>query len=145
MVWRFWLGLAQWVANCTHVLSTSILPFLIIICLKLLLFSELSTRTAAPGGDDSSCTNQVTDVKLGLGSCYGYVCCFYPHQGNLGVLDVATRGYTTIMRTHTQRILSLSLDPLRRHLATVSEDHTIRVWDLDTMQQVPYIAEMLGE
>ena len=30
----------------------------------------------------------------------------------------------------------MSLDPARKHVATVSQDHTIRVWDLDTMQQV---------
>ena len=30
----------------------------------------------------------------------------------------------------------MSIDPIRRHLATVAEDHTIRVWDVDTMQQV---------
>ena len=61
-------------------------------------------------------------------------------QGNLGILDITTNGYTTVMRSHTSRILGLSLDPIRRHLATVSEDHTIRIWDLDTMQQVsiPY-------
>lgn len=57
-------------------------------------------------------------------------------QGNLGILDISSRGYTTVMRSHTSRIQSMALDPLRRQLATVSDDHTIRIWELDTMQQV---------
>lgn len=54
--------------------------------------------------------------------------------GNIGILDISTRSYTTIMRSHTGRILSMSLDSLHRRMATVSEDHTIRIWDLETMQ-----------
>ncbi|XP_077979468.1 WD repeat-containing protein 90-like [Glandiceps talaboti] len=56
--------------------------------------------------------------------------------GNLGVLDISTRKYTTIMRAHTDTVTSVSVDPLRRHLATVSMDHTIRIWDMDTLQQL---------
>ncbi|XP_064636675.1 WD repeat-containing protein 90-like [Lineus longissimus] len=56
--------------------------------------------------------------------------------GNLGILDVATRNYTTIMRSHTDHIHSAAVDPLRRHIATVSKDHTIRVWDIDNQQQL---------
>ncbi len=51
-------------------------------------------------------------------------------------MDVTTRSYTTIMRSHTDAIHCMAVDTTRRHLATVSEDHSIRVWDLDTMQQV---------
>ncbi|CAL1536659.1 unnamed protein product [Lymnaea stagnalis] len=56
--------------------------------------------------------------------------------GNLGVLDVSTRQYTTVMRSHTGRVLSFAIDPMRKHLATVSEDNTIRVWDVETLQQL---------
>ncbi|XP_071815143.1 WD repeat-containing protein 90-like isoform X2 [Apostichopus japonicus] len=56
--------------------------------------------------------------------------------GNLGYLDVSTRNYTTVMRSHTGRVLCMSLDPVRRQMATVSEDHTIRLWDLDSLQQL---------
>uniref|UniRef100_H2ZR20 CFA20 domain-containing protein n=1 Tax=Ciona savignyi TaxID=51511 RepID=H2ZR20_CIOSA len=38
--------------------------------------------------------------------------------GTLGYLDVATRKYTTLMRSHTD------------------VDHTIRVWDIDTLRQL---------
>ena len=52
------------------------------------------------------------------------------------MLEVASRAYTTLMRSHISKVLSASLDPLRRQLLTVSEDNTIRIWDLDTLQQV---------
>jgi len=52
------------------------------------------------------------------------------------MLDVTTRSYTTMMRSHTGRITGVAVDPYRKHLATVSEDHTIRVWDSETLQQV---------
>ena len=57
-------------------------------------------------------------------------------QGNLGVLDVTTRTYQTLMRSHTDTILNMSQDVFRRHMATVSADHTIRVWSQDSGQQV---------
>ena len=58
------------------------------------------------------------------------------------MLDVSSRAYTTLMRSHVSQILSASIDPLRRHLATVSEDKTIRIWDLDTLQQVTQTWQM---
>lgn len=60
----------------------------------------------------------------------------FHQKGNVGVLDISTRNYTTVMRSHTSRILSAAIDKQHRHIATASEDHTIRIWDLDTLQQV---------
>lgn len=56
--------------------------------------------------------------------------------GNLGILDVPSRQYSTLMRSHTGRISCFSVDPQHQHLASVSEDHTIRVWDLNSLQQL---------
>ncbi|WAQ96619.1 WDR90-like protein [Mya arenaria] len=56
--------------------------------------------------------------------------------GNLGMLDITSRGYTTLMRSHVGRIRSVAVDPYRKHIATVSEDNTIRVWDSETLQQL---------
>ncbi|BFZ03507.1 hypothetical protein BsWGS_06545 [Bradybaena similaris] len=56
--------------------------------------------------------------------------------GNLGILDVPLRQYTTVMRSHASRIHCFAVDPLRKHLTTVSADSTIRVWDIDTLQQL---------
>ena len=57
-------------------------------------------------------------------------------QGNLGVLDVSARTYSTLMRSHTNKILAMSFDSSHRYLATVSADESIRVWDLDTLAQL---------
>lgn len=54
----------------------------------------------------------------------------------MGILDISTRNYTTVMRSHVGRVLSASVDSQRRHIATVSDDRTIRIWDFDTLQQV---------
>lgn len=59
-------------------------------------------------------------------------------RGNLGYLDVNTRGYRTLMRSHTANVLGFSVDGVRRRVTTVSKDSTVRVWDMDTMQQVRY-------
>ncbi len=58
--------------------------------------------------------------------------------GNLGYLDVSSRGYRTLMRSHTANVLGFSVDGVRRRVTTVSRDSTVRVWDMDTMQQVSY-------
>jgi len=65
------------------------------------------------------------------------IMCMYCYQGNVGILDISTRNYTTVMRSHVGRVLSASVDSQRRHIATVSDDRTIRIWDFDTLQQVP--------
>ncbi|XP_067044850.1 WD repeat-containing protein 90-like isoform X1 [Acropora muricata] len=58
------------------------------------------------------------------------------NTGNLGVLDVSARTYSTLMRSHTNKILAMSFDSSHRYLATVSADESIRVWDLDTLAQL---------
>ncbi|XP_028822928.1 WD repeat-containing protein 90 isoform X2 [Denticeps clupeoides] len=56
--------------------------------------------------------------------------------GNLGYLDISSRGYSTLMRSHTDTVLGFSVDGIRQQLTTASSDGTIRVWDLHTMQQL---------
>lgn len=56
--------------------------------------------------------------------------------GNLGYLDVASRGYRTLMRSHTASVLGFSVDGVRRRVTTVSRDATVRVWDMDRLQQL---------
>ncbi|KAM3859558.1 LOW QUALITY PROTEIN: WD repeat-containing protein 90 [Diretmus argenteus] len=56
--------------------------------------------------------------------------------GNLGYLDVSSRGYSTVMRSHTDSVLGFSVDGIRRHLATASGDGTVRIWNMDSLQQL---------
>lgn len=72
-------------------------------------------------------------------------------SGHLGFLDVPSREYSVLMRSHTALVLALATKCRQEHLATVSQDHTVRVWDLVTLQQVgaaggePARKERLGD
>ncbi|XP_073345853.1 WD repeat-containing protein 90 [Pagrus major] len=56
--------------------------------------------------------------------------------GNLGFLDVSSRGYNTLMRSHTDTVLGFSVDGIRRHLTTASADGTVRIWNVDSLHQL---------
>ncbi|CAN9508568.1 unnamed protein product [Ophioblennius macclurei] len=56
--------------------------------------------------------------------------------GNLGSLDVSSRGYNTLMRSHADAVLGFSVDGLRRHLTTASSDGTVRIWNMDSLHQL---------
>ncbi|XP_018863760.1 WD repeat-containing protein 90 isoform X7 [Parus major] len=56
--------------------------------------------------------------------------------GNLGYLDIQARGYNTLMRSHEDSVLGFSVEGRWRQIATVSQDNTIRVWDLASRQQL---------
>ncbi|XP_069341826.1 WD repeat-containing protein 90 [Eulemur rufifrons] len=56
--------------------------------------------------------------------------------GHLGVLDVPSREYSVLARAHTAPVLALSTERSRGQLATVSQDRTVRIWDLATLQQL---------
>uniref|UniRef100_A0A667XX37 WD repeat domain 90 n=1 Tax=Myripristis murdjan TaxID=586833 RepID=A0A667XX37_9TELE len=56
--------------------------------------------------------------------------------GNLGYLDVSSRGYSTLMRSHTDSVLGFSVDGIRRHLTTASRDGTVRIWNMDSLHQL---------
>ncbi|XP_041672355.1 WD repeat-containing protein 90 isoform X2 [Cheilinus undulatus] len=56
--------------------------------------------------------------------------------GNLGFLDVRSRGYSTLMRSHTDTVLGFSVDSIHRHLTTASSDGTVRIWNMDSLQQL---------
>ncbi|XP_028424157.1 WD repeat-containing protein 90 isoform X2 [Perca flavescens] len=56
--------------------------------------------------------------------------------GNLGFLDVSSRGYNTLMRSHTDTVLGFSVDGIRRHLTTASSDGSVRIWNMDSLHQL---------
>ncbi|XP_072312187.1 WD repeat-containing protein 90 [Eucyclogobius newberryi] len=57
-------------------------------------------------------------------------------NGILGYLDVCSRDYNTLMRSHTDSVLGFSLDGVRRHLTTASSDGTVRIWNMDSLHQL---------
>ncbi|RLV89514.1 hypothetical protein DV515_00014826 [Chloebia gouldiae] len=56
--------------------------------------------------------------------------------GALGYLDVQARDYNTLMRSHEGSVLGFSVEGKWKQIATVSQDSTIRVWDLASRQQL---------
>lgn len=56
--------------------------------------------------------------------------------GNVGCLDIQSRDYRTVMRSHLDSVLAFSVERLQNQIVTVSQDNTIRVWNLETMEQV---------
>ncbi|KAM8837306.1 WD repeat-containing protein 90 isoform 1-T1 [Spinachia spinachia] len=56
--------------------------------------------------------------------------------GSLGFLDVSSRGYNTLMRSHTDTVLGFCVDGIRRHLTTASSDGTVRIWNMDSLHQL---------
>ncbi|XP_057603860.1 WD repeat-containing protein 90 isoform X6 [Hippopotamus amphibius kiboko] len=57
-------------------------------------------------------------------------------SGHLGFLDMPSREYSVLVRSHAAPVLALATECSRGQLATVSQDHTVRVWDLATLQQL---------
>lgn len=57
-------------------------------------------------------------------------------SGNLGYLDIQAQDYNTLMRSHRDSVLGFSVESKWKQIATVSQDNTIRVWDLTSRQQV---------
>ncbi|CAH6786585.1 Wdr90 [Phodopus roborovskii] len=57
-------------------------------------------------------------------------------SGHLGFLDVPSREYIVLTRSHMAPVLALSTEQNRGQMATVSLDHTVRIWDLATLQQL---------
>ncbi|NWX47799.1 WDR90 protein, partial [Steatornis caripensis] len=75
----------------------------------------------------------VSSVRISPDSCR--VLCTTA-AGNLGYLDIQSRDYNTLMRSHEDSVLAFSVQETWKQMATVSRDNTIRVWDLVSMQQV---------
>ncbi|CAN0024134.1 unnamed protein product [Lampetra planeri] len=59
-----------------------------------------------------------------------------PAGASLGFLEVASRHYATLARSHAGPVLGCSADGARRHLVTVGRDASVRVWDSDSGQQL---------
>ena len=56
--------------------------------------------------------------------------------GSLGTLDIPSHAYRTLLRSHNATVHGCAADPENDEAATVSEDGTIRVWDVATGEQL---------
>jgi len=57
-------------------------------------------------------------------------------NGTVGVMDVPSHGYRTVVRSHESIVLALAMDPHNREFTTTAADGTIRTWDLDSYDQL---------
>lgn len=62
--------------------------------------------------------------------------CVGTENGSVGLLDIATHKYSTVLRSHTESVNALAVDGSGKHLVTASSDSTIRIWNLATHQQL---------
>lgn len=65
-------------------------------------------------------------LKVACGTMYG----------SIGILDKSNQGYKTLLRSHTDEILAMDYHKVKNNLITVSADRTIRLWDLDSLEEV---------
>ena len=56
-------------------------------------------------------------------------------NGTIGCLDVGSHEYSTLLRSHTKAVHGVAVDAKRREITSVSDDGTIRVWNMDTTEQ----------
>lgn len=57
-------------------------------------------------------------------------------SGALGVTDISTHSYRTLLRSHTEGVLDCAADPARAEAATASADGSVRVWSTITGEQL---------
>lgn len=56
--------------------------------------------------------------------------------GTIGTLDKPNNDYKNNMRAHSDAILAMDYHAPRRNIITVSKDQTIRLWDMQTPDQL---------
>jgi WD40 repeat protein len=57
-------------------------------------------------------------------------------NGTVGVMDVPSHGYRTVVRSHENSVCAMAMDPNNREFTTTAADGTIRTWDLDSYDQL---------
>lgn len=55
--------------------------------------------------------------------------------GSLGILDLASQRYKTLLRSHVGDIIALALHTPSQNIITVATDKTIRLWEYSTFTQ----------
>ncbi|CAK4205144.1 unnamed protein product [Aphanomyces euteiches] len=71
----------------------------------------------------------VQSIDLSLDGLHALIGCV---NGTIGVLDLTSQQYKTVVRVHTQAITAISLSPRGDAAVSTATDGTIRVWDVST-------------
>ncbi|KAG1677552.1 hypothetical protein FOA52_014450 [Chlamydomonas sp. UWO 241] len=69
-------------------------------------------------------------------SADGLTVCIGTEGGALGVLHIPSQAYRTLLRSHTAAVHAVAADPNRPHYVTAGADSTIRMWDVNTHEQL---------
>jgi WD40 repeat protein len=56
--------------------------------------------------------------------------------GSIGILDKSNQNYKTLLRSHTDEILAMDFHVQKQNIITVSKDKTIRLWDIQSNDEV---------
>jgi WD repeat-containing protein 90 len=57
-------------------------------------------------------------------------------NGSLGSLDITSHKYTTMLRSHSDSVNAVAIESSGEQVITGSSDGTIRVWNIETFQQL---------
>lgn len=71
--------------------------------------------------------------------------CVGTENGSVGLLDIATHKYSTVLRSHTDSVNGLAVDGTGKHLVTASSDGTIRIWNVVTHQQLCALPSVVAQ
>lgn len=52
------------------------------------------------------------------------------NNGSIGLLDISSQNYRTLLRSHIDSIVSVDYHKTKNEVISVSKDKTIRVWDM---------------
>ena len=56
--------------------------------------------------------------------------------GSIGILDKSNYNYKPLLRSHTDEILAIDFHRVKANIISVSRDKTIRLWDVNYLEQV---------
>ena len=78
--------------------------------------------------------NAITLIDVNVDS--SQICVLSADSGTVSVLDLDNSCYKVVMRSHMDNVTDLAVNQMTGKLVTVSDDYSVKVWDVDSMEQV---------